>query len=117
MGSSTIVFYINKANWSVILGIATDEGSEAAVAKRISGRRAQVSANTDACFEMTSKWVINCLSEHHDLCPYEAATNLPTRVVDVGTDIDSPNVHLVEMNGIHGIWVAPAIFGVVLLDL
>ncbi|TVY49178.1 hypothetical protein LCER1_G007496, partial [Lachnellula cervina] len=81
-GSSSIVFYGRKSRQDAILGISTDEDSVPAIMEVVSRRRAQLTANSEPCF------------------------NLPTRVIDVGLDLDAPKVRVFETKGLQGAWVA-----------
>ncbi|TVY23381.1 hypothetical protein LHYA1_G007618 [Lachnellula hyalina] len=105
-GSATIIFRDERSQWSVILSISAEEDSELAVANLISGRIAQPSANSQACFDLSEKWVNSCLSTHNSSCPHDATASLPTRVLDVGTNGSSKQVRLLETKGLEGVWVA-----------
>jgi len=77
-----------------------------AITKVVSGRRAQLTANSEPCFKLATQWINNCLSEHSSSCPLDATTSLPTRVIDVGLDMDTPQVRVFETKGLQGTWVA-----------
>lgn len=72
----------------------------------VSGRSAQLTANSEACFEQSRRWLTNCLSNHRSSCPSESTPNMPTRVLDVGYDLDSSQVKVLETKSLRGTWVA-----------
>lgn len=54
----------------------------------------------ETMFDMIRDWLQQCETEHQE-CRYDSTTQMPTRLVDVGT-LDSSTVHLIETNdGLH----------------
>lgn len=50
----------------------------------IKWRRAESYSGSDRCFDLVSNWLSACLTNHHEKCPVNENSLLPTRVVDVG---------------------------------
>ncbi|TVY42633.1 hypothetical protein LSUB1_G005400 [Lachnellula subtilissima] len=105
-GSSIIIFYGMESRKNAILGITTDEDSVPAIMEVVSGRRAQLTANSEPCFKLARQCIKNCLNGHSSSCPFDDAASLPTRVIDLGLDMDAPKVRVFETKGLQGIWVA-----------
>jgi Heterokaryon incompatibility protein (HET) len=55
---------------------------------------------------LATQWINNCLSDHSSSCPFDAMVSLPTRVIDVGLDLEAPQVRVFETKGLQGTWVA-----------
>ena len=54
-------------------------------------------------FLLARDWISRCIKEHTDSCPSSLAT-LPTRVLDVGDDLNKPRLYVTQ--GELGIWAA-----------
>ncbi|KAF4627785.1 hypothetical protein G7Y89_g10367 [Cudoniella acicularis] len=102
-GSATIVFSGISSKRSCILGVAADEDTLPAVTNIISGRKAQVTSNSERCFDLTRQWINSCLTKHAFSCPHDPAVSLPTRVIDVGSALDSSKVRVYETKGANGV--------------
>ena len=56
--------------------------------------------SSDECFALIKSWIANCEQDHkHAKCQLPAATLLPHRIIDVGTDTPSDLVFLYESHG------------------
>jgi hypothetical protein len=55
---------------------------------------------------LATQWINNCLTDHSSSCPFDAMVSLPTRVIDVGVDLEAPQVRVFETKGLQGTWVA-----------
>lgn len=81
-------------------------GSAPAVMNIVSGRIAQPNSNSTICFDLIAQWLKDCLNNHTSSCPFEPLTSLPTRVLDIGLDITSQHIKVLETKGLEGVWVA-----------
>ena len=73
------------------------------LASLVRGRPIATTSASDACFDQASHWMKNCLQNHPN-CPRPKSV-LPTRVIDLGGNPESPEVRLLHTHGQHGEWV------------
>ncbi|KAH6701271.1 heterokaryon incompatibility protein-domain-containing protein [Leptodontidium sp. MPI-SDFR-AT-0119] len=73
------------------------------LASIISERPINEYSNSEACFEMIAKWMLDC-KKYHAGCSWSQDHILPTRVIDVG-DCVSSTPFLVTTNGATGAWL------------
>jgi hypothetical protein len=59
--------------------------------------------NSEECFEMIAKWILEC-KNHHLECFWSEDHVLPTRLIDVG-DYSSSTPRLITINGATGAWI------------
>ncbi|RDW57689.1 hypothetical protein BP5796_12490 [Coleophoma crateriformis] len=70
----------------------------------VRGRPLSDTCASEACFGLATAWIQRCLRDHLT-CPKASSTNLPTRVIDVGSSSGDEEPFLFLSEGHRGEWV------------
>ena len=62
--------------------------------------------SSEGCLQVARQWLKDCLSNHKRCSVHPPSQQLPTRVIDVGPNLDTDKVRLVETQGASGSWAA-----------
>ncbi|RDW58859.1 hypothetical protein BP6252_13335 [Coleophoma cylindrospora] len=82
----------------------SDIGADDPAAALVRGRPLSDTCSSEACFSLATAWIERCLRDHLT-CPKASSTNLPTRVINVGSSSSDEEPFLFLSEGHRGEWV------------